>query len=62
MDSSLQEEKNPMPIERKAGMAAPPEDGKEKFFPGGAIAFFVCLVILSLIFWYGIYFLMIERS
>ena len=34
----------------------------EKFFPAGAIVFFVCLVLLSLIFWYGIYFLMIERS
>ena len=34
----------------------------EKFFPVGAIVFFVCLVLLSLIFWYGIYFLMIERS
>ena len=33
-----------------------------KFFPAGAIAFFVLLVILSLVFWYGIYFLMIKRS
>ena len=62
MDSSLQEEKKPRPIEGEAGMTGSPEEGKEKFFPGGAIAFFVCLVILSLIFWYGIYFLMIERS
>ena len=33
-----------------------------KFFPKGAIAFFVLLVILSLGFWYGIYWLMISRS
>jgi hypothetical protein len=45
---------------------APPQDagkpGERKFFPVGAIAFFVFLVILSLLFWYGIYFLMIERT
>jgi len=35
---------------------------EEKFFPAGAIVFFICLVLLSLIFWYGIYFLMIERA
>ena len=34
----------------------------EKFFPIGAIVFFICLVLLSLIFWYGIYILMIERT
>ena len=32
------------------------------FFPAGAIAFFIGLVILALLFWYGIYFLMIERT
>ncbi len=31
------------------------------FFPSGAISFFVALVVLALLFWYGIYFLMIER-
>jgi len=35
---------------------------QEKFIPKGAIAFFIALVILALLFWYGIYFLMIERS
>jgi Cytochrome c oxidase subunit IIa family len=34
----------------------------KKFFPKGAIAFFIALVALSLVFWYGIYFLMIERT
>lgn len=35
---------------------------EKKFFPKGAIAFFIFLVILSLVFWYGIYWLMIERT
>lgn len=35
---------------------------KEKFYPSGAIAFFIVLVILTLAFWYGIYSLMIQRS
>jgi hypothetical protein len=34
----------------------------EKFFPRGAIAFFVLLVILCLIIWFGIYFLMLQRA
>lgn len=39
------------------------DTSKEKpFFPSGAIAFFVALVILALLFWYSIYFLMIERT
>jgi hypothetical protein len=32
-----------------------------RFKPKGAIAFFVLLVILGLIIWYGIYFLMLGR-
>jgi hypothetical protein len=32
-----------------------------RFKPKGAIAFFILLVILGLIIWYGIYFLMLER-
>lgn len=31
------------------------------FKPRGAIAFFILLVLLGMIIWYGIYFLMIER-
>jgi hypothetical protein len=31
------------------------------FKPKGAIAFFILLVILGLIIWYGIYWLMLER-
>jgi hypothetical protein len=35
---------------------------EKKFIPTGAMAFFILLVLLSLVFWYGIYWLMIERS
>jgi Cytochrome c oxidase subunit IIa family len=35
---------------------------EEKFFPSGAIVFFILLVLLCLAFWYGIYFLMIQRA
>jgi len=33
----------------------------KQFKPKGAIAFFILLIILGLIIWYGIYFLMLER-
>jgi hypothetical protein len=32
------------------------------FKPKGAIAFFILLVILGAVIWYGIYFLMLERA
>jgi hypothetical protein len=35
---------------------------EKKFVPRGAIAFFVLLVLLSLACWYGIYYIMIERT
>jgi Cytochrome c oxidase subunit IIa family len=35
---------------------------EEKFKPTGAIAFFAALVLLCLIIWFGIYFLMLQRS
>jgi hypothetical protein len=34
----------------------------DKFFPSGAIAFFVVLILLTLAFWYGIYLLMLQRG
>lgn len=34
---------------------------QKKFVPKGAMAFFLLLVLLSLLFWYGIYLLMIDR-
>lgn len=37
------------------------EQFDKAFKPRGAIAFFVLLVILGLVIWYGIYFLMLER-
>lgn len=39
----------------------PGEGMKEKFYPSGAFAFFISLVILCLVIWFGIYFLMLER-
>jgi len=44
-------------------LAKPPvkENFDKAFKPKGAIAFFVLLVALGLIIWYGIYFLMLER-
>ena len=42
--------------------AGPDSFDERKFFPSGAIVFFILLVILSLVFWYGIYLLMIERN
>lgn len=32
------------------------------FKPKGAIAFFILLIILGMIIWYGIYFLMLQRA
>ncbi|MFL5739145.1 MAG: cytochrome c oxidase subunit 2A [Flavisolibacter sp.] len=34
---------------------------EKNFFPSGAVAFFVVLIALGLITWFGIYFLMLER-
>ncbi|MET0392908.1 MAG: cytochrome c oxidase subunit 2A [Chitinophagaceae bacterium] len=35
---------------------------EKKFIPKGAFAFFILLILLSLVFWYGIYWLMIENT
>lgn len=40
---------------------SPDKHFDENFKPKGAVAFFVLLVILGLIIWFGIYFLMLER-
>lgn len=34
----------------------------ESFKPKGAIAFFILLIILGIIIWYGIYLLMLQRA
>jgi len=37
------------------------ESFDREFKPKGAIAFFLVLVFLGLVIWYGIYFLMLDR-
>ena len=44
-----------------AKVKAAPTVSEETFQPKGAIAFFVLLVLLGLIIWFGIYFLMLSR-
>ena len=39
-----------------------PAETEEKFFPSGAIAFFVALVIFYAVLWLVIYWVMIARS
>ena len=39
----------------------PEEQFDRNFKPKGALAFFILLVILGLIIWFGIYFLMLDR-
>ena len=38
------------------------ENPDEKFIPVGAIAFFVALIILAMVIWFGFYYIMIIRS
>lgn len=38
------------------------EQEEEKFIPIGAVSFFIALIILTLIVWYGFYYIMIIRS
>jgi len=33
----------------------------KNFKPKGAVAFFVLLILLGMLIWYGIYFLMLDR-
>jgi hypothetical protein len=44
-----------------AKVEATPTFQEEKFQPKGAIAFFILLVTLGLVIWYGIYLLMLDR-
>jgi len=34
----------------------------QAFKPKGAIAFFIIMVIVGIVIWYGIYFLMLQRA
>lgn len=55
----------PTPHSTLRGRPEPPlseEQFDREFKPKGAIAFFILLVILGLIIWYGIYFLMLARA
>jgi hypothetical protein len=56
--------KQPMEVtntERQISPQTTEDQFDKNFKPKGAIAFFVVLVIIGLIIWYGIYFLMLER-
>jgi Cytochrome c oxidase subunit IIa family len=35
---------------------------EENFKPKGAIAFFVLLVLLCMVIWFGVYFVMLQRA
>jgi len=48
----------PHPIIKKA---ASDEQFDRNFKPKGAIAFFLLLILLGSIIWFGIYFLMLDR-
>jgi hypothetical protein len=38
------------------------DQGKDVFKPIGAIAFFVLLIVLCLVIWFGVYAVMIART
>lgn len=50
-------EKDNLPVTHNADL-----EFDRNFKPKGAIAFFILLVILGLIIWYGIFFLMLQRA
>lgn len=62
MDAPAEEKQTQMARPAGPGTPSPGQFEEHKFFPSGAIAFFIFLVILALVFWYGIYILMIERT
>jgi hypothetical protein len=37
------------------------QDFDRNFKPKGAIAFFILLILLGMVIWFGIYFLMLKR-
>lgn len=38
------------------------EEKQEKFFPKGAITFFILFLVLGLILWFALYFVVINRA
>ena len=62
MDTNKKGEEFPVHQPVKTGAEiSPPVQPLEKFFPSGAIFFFLLLVALCLVIWFGIYFLMLDR-
>ena len=55
MEQTISETSLPKPEDRTL-------EQPEKFVPKGAIAFFILLVLLGLFIWFGIYFLMLDRT
>ena len=53
---------NEMKTNEIQNVEIPEEEFDRNFKPKGAIAFFVLLVILGAVIWYGIYFLMLSRA
>jgi hypothetical protein len=49
-------------LQPKAKAPITEEEFDRSFKPKGAVAFFVLLIILGVIIWYGIYFLMLQRA
>jgi hypothetical protein len=56
MSTSLNSQQDPRTAPGTGSIKQP-----EKFIPTGATAFFVALILLCLVIWFGIYFLMIGR-
>lgn len=50
------------PVHASATPAFNEAEFDRNFKPKGAIAFFVLMVMLGLVIWYGIYFLMLARA
>ena len=46
----------------KPGEKPIPNAAVDKFIPKGAIAFFILLMLVCLAIWFGIYYIMINRS
>ncbi len=60
MDTIKEESPALQPGKRRTE-AIPTGKAMDKFFPSGAIFFFILLVALCLLIWFGIYFLMLDR-
>jgi hypothetical protein len=58
MDETLHQPDLPITSKRDFNEA----EFDKNFKPKGAIAFFILLIILGAVIWYGIYFLMLERA